>query len=135
MIESAMKLLIFYAIAWLGLVVLAILNGLIREKTYGRVMAELSAHQLSTLTGLLFFGVYTWILTGVYRIQSATQALIIGAMWVIMTILFEFVFGHYVIGHSWQRLLHDYNLRQGRVWLLVLVWTALAPYLFFRMHS
>ena len=130
-----MKLLVIYATGWLGLVVLAILNGWVREKTYGRVMSELSAHQLSTLTGLLFFGVYTWILTGVYRIQSAAQALIIGTMWVIMTILFEFFFGHYVIGHSWQRLLHDYNLRQGRIWLLVLVWTVLAPYLFFRMHS
>ena len=130
-----MKLLVIYATAWLGLVVLAILNGLAREKTYGRVMDELSAHQLSTLTGLFLFGAYTWILTDIYRIQSAVQALIIGGMWVIMTILFEFVFGHYVIGHSWQRLLHDYNLLQGRVWLLVLVWTALAPYLFFRIHS
>lgn len=130
-----MKLLILYAIAWLGLVGLAILNGLAREKTYGRLMKELSAHQLSTLTGLFLFGTYAWILTGIYRIESAVQALVIGGMWLILTILFEFVFGHYVIGHPWPRLLHDYNLRQGRVWLLVLVWTALAPYLFFRMHS
>ena len=39
---------------WL-VVALAIFNGWVREKTYGRVMRELSAHQLSTLTGLLFF--------------------------------------------------------------------------------
>ena len=39
-----------------------------------------------------------------------------------MTVAFEFGFGHFVAGHSWQRLLGDYNLLEGRVWLLFLLW-------------
>lgn len=49
-------------------------------------------------------------------------------------VAFEFLFGHYVAGHSWERLLHDYNLVAGRVWLILLVWVALAPSLFFRLR-
>jgi hypothetical protein len=130
-----MKTILLYAGAWLGLVALAIVNGALREKTYGPHMEELSAHQLSTVIGLCLFAAYIWFLTGLCRLETARQALLIGAMWLIMTVAFEFLFGHYVAGHSWSRLLHDYNLLKGRVWVLVLIWTAVAPYFFYRVRS
>ena len=124
-----------YAISWVGMVLLAIINGAVREKIYGPHMPELSAHQLSTFIGLIIFGLYIWTLTGIYRIGSSSQAFMIGGMWLIMTILFEFIFGHYIMRHSWSKLFHDYNLLKGRVWLLVLIWTAVAPYVFYRIRS
>jgi uncharacterized membrane protein YhaH (DUF805 family) len=60
------------------------------------------------------------------------EALLVGGIWVVMTIPFEFMFGHYVMEHSWSRLFYDYNLLQGRVWVLVLVWTFLALYIFYQ---
>ncbi|MDY6837257.1 MAG: hypothetical protein SWH78_04705 [Thermodesulfobacteriota bacterium] len=130
-----MKILLIYAANWVGMAIVAILNGAIREKVYGPFMGELSAHQLSTLMGLILLGAYTWILTGACQIQSSTQAFGIGGMWLIMTIVFEFIFGHYVIRHPWDRLFRDYNLLKGRIWSLVLIWTAVAPYTFYRIRS
>jgi hypothetical protein len=130
-----MNTLTIYAVSWIGMVVLAILNGAIREKIYGPFMQELSAHQLSTFIALVIFGLYIWALTGIYPIESSIQAFLIGAMWVIMTILFEFIFGHFVMRHPWSKLFHDYNLLKGRVWLLVLIWTAIAPYVFYQVRS
>jgi hypothetical protein len=95
----------------------------------------LSAHQLSTFTGLGLFAAYVWLLTGVCSMASSGQALVIGAMWLVMTIVFEFVFGHYGMGHPWSRLWRDYNLLKGRLWVLVLIWTAVAPYVFYRIRS
>lgn len=130
-----MKTLATYAAAWLGLAVIAILNGTVRQKVYGPFMSELSAHQVSTIVGLCLFGVYIWILTGFRQIRSTRQAITIGGMWLLMTVAFEFLFGHYVMGHPWHRLLHDYNLLQGRLWSLVLAWTAVAPWVFHRIRS
>lgn len=130
-----MKIVLIYTASWLGMVILAILNGAMREKVYGKFMGELTAHQLSTLAGIILFGVYIWILTGMFRIESSRQALLIGGIWLIMTTLFEFGFGHYVMGHPWNRLLHDYNILKGRVWSLMLIWTFVAPYAFFRLRS
>ena len=130
-----MKNLLVYALSWIGMVAIAILNGVIREKAYGQFMGELPAHQLSTFIGIVLFGAYIWVLTETYPIESSTQALIIGGMWLIMTVIFEFVFGHFVMGHPWSKLFHDYNLFKGRVWSLVLIWTAVAPYLFYRIRS
>ena len=52
-----MKLILIYAACWLGMVVLAILNGAIREKFYGQVKRELSAHQLSTFIVIILLDV------------------------------------------------------------------------------
>jgi hypothetical protein len=50
-----------------------------------------------------------------------------------MTVAFEFLFGHYVMGHTWERLLQDYNILAGRIWILFLVFTAAAPYIVYRL--
>jgi len=133
--HNNMKIILIYAASWVGMVILAVVNGAIREKVYGQLMPELLAHQLSTFIALILLGAYIWCLTGVWRIDSSKQALVIGCMWLITTIVFELVFGHYVMGHSWGKLFHDYNLLKGRVWSLVLIWTAVAPYVFYRMRS
>jgi hypothetical protein len=59
---------------------------------------------------------------------------VIGLTWLALTVAFEFLFGHYVAGHSWRALLNDYDLLAGRLWVLVLAWLALAPYLFYRLQ-
>lgn len=41
------------------------------------------------------------------------KALAIGCIWLMLTPSFEFLFGHYVMGHPWSRLLYDYNLFAG----------------------
>lgn len=124
-----------YAIGWFGLVVLAILNGALRTKGYQEFMDELTAHQLSTGVGICIFGIYTWILTGIWTIGSSREALAIGCMWLLFTIAFEFLFGRYVMGQPWSRLLQDYNVLQGRLWILVPLWMAIAPYVFYRLRS
>jgi len=129
-----MRTLLIYLANWCGLLVIAILNGALRERAYGPHMTEMSAHRLSTVIGLCLFATYIWFLTGISPIGSARLALLIGAVWLIMTTAFEFLFGHFIAGRSWGRLLHDYNLPAGRLWVLVLVWTAVAPYVFYRVR-
>ena len=130
-----MKTIFIYAACWIGMVVLAILNGIMRESLYKQYMHELTAHQVSTLILLILFGIYVWFLTGLRPLESAKQALLIGVMWCVMTVVFEFVFGHYVAGHPWSKLFQDYNLVKGRLWSLVLIWTTIAPYIYYRIRS
>ncbi len=130
-----MKVFLIYAAGWVGMAILAILNGAAREKIYARFMPELAAHQLSTLIAIVLFGAYIWLLGKIRPLESSGQAVAIGCTWLAMTVSFEFVFGHFVMQHSWDKLLHDYNLFKGRVWLLVLLWTSAAPYLFYRIRS
>jgi hypothetical protein len=124
-----------YVLAWIPIVFIAIANGAFRESWYGKRLSELQAHQISTVTGVLLFGVYIWVLLRLRRPESAGQALTIGLVWLGMTVAFEFLFGHYVAKRSWSDLLHDYDLCAGRVWLVVLVWVTVAPYLFYKSQK
>ena len=122
-----------FIIAWLGGVPLAIINGSVRNFVYGPYMSELLAHQISCATGIALFAAYFWLLNRRWTLKSTEQSLQIGASWLILTILFEFVFGHYVMGHTWAHLLADYNIFTGRLWSFVLLWTAIGPYVIYRM--
>ncbi|WP_223177983.1 hypothetical protein [Pseudohalioglobus sediminis] len=121
-----------YLLIWLALAVAAIGNGILRESTYGTGLPELVAHQLSTVTGILFTGVVAFLLCRRRPPRSAGQAWAIGVFWLLLTLVFEFGFGHYVAGHSWERLLADYNILAGRVWPVFLIWVLLLPVLIFR---
>ena len=120
-----------YLLVWLLLAVVAIANGVLRQSTYGKYVSELAAHQVSTLTAILAFGVVVWGVNRFWPIESASQAWTIGICWLVMTVMFEFGFGHYVAGHPWEKLLADYNLLEGRVWLLVLTWVVVLPFVVF----
>ena len=123
-----------YLLAWIPMVLIAIANAAIREFTYGTHLTELRAHQVSSLTAVAFFGLYIWGLTRVWKLESSGQALTIGLTWLVLTVAFEFGFGHWVAGHPWNRLLHDYNLFAGRLWAVILLWVTTAPWVFYRLH-
>lgn len=128
-------MIVKYAVAWLLMPIIGIINGTIRQYAYSNALGELRAHQVSTVTGIFLFGLYIWALTLTWKIRSSAEAIAIGLIWLTLTIAFEFLFGHYVMKHPWSRLLHDYNLFEGRLWVLVLLWVTLAPYLFRKLSN
>jgi len=120
-------------LAWLVLLGVAMLNGTLRDFTYGKHLSELSAHQLSTLIGILLFALVIQRYVRRWPPATAREAWHIGLFWMLLTVAFEFLFFHYVGGHSWQVLLANYDMSAGRLWPLILLWVAVAPYLFFRL--
>ncbi|RFF29488.1 hypothetical protein [Wenzhouxiangella sediminis] len=122
--------MIEYLLCWFLLAAVGVANGTLRQYTYGRRLSELAAHQVSTFTAIVLTGLLVWGVSSLWPLASIGQAWLVGAVWLAATMAFEFGFGHYVVGHSWEKLLRDYNLRQGRLWLLVLVWTLVMPPLF-----
>ena len=122
-----------YLFVWLLLAIVAIANGILRQSTYGKIVPELAAHQISTITAVLAFSAVVWIVNRYWTIESTAQAFVIGGCWLVMTIAFEFGFGHYIAGHSWEKLTADYNLLQGRVWSLFLVWMAIMPFVIHKL--
>jgi len=124
-----------YLLAWVPMVFIAIGNGILRERWYGKRLSELAAHQVSTFSAVVFFGIYIWAIIRFWPPESAEQSVQIGLYWLVLTVSFEFLFGRFVAGHSWSKLLYDYNIFSGRVWILFLVWITIAPYMFFHIQG
>jgi len=115
---------------WVLLALVAILNGIFRGAVLEPWLGKSQGHILSTfLLITMFLVAIHQFLHGVDDAYSRSDLLVIGVIWTIMTISFEFAFGHYVMKHPWERLLADYNLLKGRLWSLVLIAILFGPLL------
>jgi hypothetical protein len=113
--------------AWAGGALIGVANGVLREATFARVLGERAAHAASGATAIAAFAGYYSALQRRWPIPSTGDALAIGAAWLGMTVAFEFGFGRTVAKQSWEDLLADYNVAEGRTWPLVLAWIAAGP--------
>ena len=123
-----------YLLIWPVMLVIAIGNGALREKTFGKVLPELRAHQISTLVGSIAMGLVIWFVVATWPPSSGGEAIRVGFVWLALTIAFEFFMGLVLQKRALARVLADYNLRAGRVWVLFLLWLAVAPWLFLSLQ-
>jgi hypothetical protein len=131
----ATPIIVKYIAAWLGMMVLAVVNGIVRDKAYGPRVGELAGHQFSTAILLILFGVYFYGLERLWPLYSASSAWLVGVVWLIMTVLFEIALGRFVARDSWRKILGDYNLLAGRLWILVPLWVLCGPYVVYRLNG
>jgi hypothetical protein len=112
---------------WFLILVLAVVNGAVRDgwlsprlgETVGRGLSSLSLSALVFLTTYLSI---RWI-----RPATAGQAWEAGWLWLGLTLGFEFLSGHFLFRKPWPALLEDYNVLRGRIWVLVLIVTVASP--------
>lgn len=118
---------------WFVLLIAAILNGAVRE---GFIIPRAGAyvgHVVSTISlSVLILATAT---ASIDWIAPGGQIVSLGLYWLTLTLAFEFLAGHYLFGNPWARLLEDYNVAQGRIWILVLVVTMFAPAIGARLRS
>ncbi len=112
------------------MLVIAIGNGALRQTTFGKVMPELRAHQLSTIIGAVVMGVFIWFVIDAWPPSSNGEAIAVGVVWLCLTVVFEFFMGLVLRKRPLVQVLADYDLRAGRVWMLFLIWLTVAPWLF-----
>ncbi|MDG6221853.1 MAG: hypothetical protein QCH99_01150 [Candidatus Bathyarchaeota archaeon] len=107
-------MLFLYSIGrWLLFVVLAIINGSLRNFVYASKVGEQKGHMISSVVAVCYTLAVTYLFViATKSTATLTELLFIGAFWVTITLLFEFGFGHYVIGHSWGHLIVDYNFNK-----------------------
>ena len=114
-------------VIWVVMLLVASVNGAIREALLIPMIGDVAGRAVSTLmlSGLVLLLTYLtiqWI-----HPRSGHEAWTVGGLWVASTLAFEFLAGHYLFGSSWQKLLADYNIVRGRIWILVPIVTLLAP--------
>lgn len=131
----ALQIVVRALTVWLGILVLAIANGALRE--------AILIPALGKPPGLVFSGVLlsAVILAVAYcalpwlgRAPAATYVAI-GIGWLCLTLTFEFTFGRLIQGKPWPEILEAYTFKDGNIWSIVLLVTAIAPYVAARIRG
>jgi hypothetical protein len=112
---------------WLLLLVVAVIAGAFRESLLTPRFGGQVAHVVGTLVVAAIMAVIIALYIRRGPPRSLKQRWMLGVFWLALTVSFEFLFGHYVAGRPWEVLLADYNLLQGRIWVLILAVLLLTP--------
>ena len=115
-----------WSAAWGGVVVAAFVNGAL-HRGYATAVGEPTARQVSEV--LLPLLLAPWVLRVERRhpLPALPDAVLVGVGWASATVTFEFLFGHYVNGDSWQTLRAAYDLTDGRLWTVDVLLIAAGP--------
>ncbi len=113
---------------WIGLFILAFLNGALREIGIKSIIDEPWAHRISALTATLIFYTYVAAVWSKSGIQTKEQAVVVGLAWFALTLVTEtIVLNLWISKLSWEQILETFNITKGELWPFVLVWIALLP--------
>lgn len=125
------SLLLRAGVVWLGLLVLAFVNGALRELVMKRIISsDHVAHQLSCATGILLWTSFVYLIWNKLHIQNIQEACLVGVLWFVATMLFEtFILNRNLSTHQ---ILETYNLAKGELWGLVLLWIGALPIVLFK---
>jgi hypothetical protein len=121
-------------IIWCALLLVAVANGGFREAVLTPRFGSHTGHIVSTIMLCAGILIVTYLAVAWIRPGSRGDTIVIGLAWLALTLAFEFGFGR-ARGEPWADLLADYDVLKGRIWVLVLVTTAIAPYLAARVRG
>ena len=122
---------------WFVLLLLAIINGIIRDMTYKPLLEPIIgnwAHQISSITGITLFFIAIYLFLKYTKSDYTKRDLLnIGIMLMTMTIIFEFTFGYYFRQSSWSQMVGAYYFWKGELWVFVLISVVIIPQICFRL--
>jgi hypothetical protein len=112
---------------WFVLLTVAVINGSVREALITPRFGGFAGHLISTVMLSAAIVFIAWMSIPWIGAETMADGFSVGLTWLVLTLAFEFLAGHYLFGSPWEKVLADYNIGQGRIWVLVLLSTLLAP--------
>ena len=114
---------------WLIIVIAAICNGLFRDKILTSFIGAKLALPVSGLILSLLVLLVAFIFIPFLNTQQPSIYFAVGILWVAFTLAFELLFGHFVLNKPWQEIIRVFDIRNGDLFTVVLLITAVAPWL------
>ena len=115
-------------LVWLLLMAVETTQGVLRNLFLAPVVGDIHARQIGVFIGSVLILAVTVLTIRWLRPPSVQSTLGIGALWLVLTLAFEFTLGH-TLGRSWEALRADYDLTRGGYLSIGMVVLALAPWI------
>ncbi len=112
---------------WIVIILVETVHGIVREAFLKPLMGDFRARQIAVFTGMLLILVVVLFFTGWLAAANAKERLIVGLLWVVLTVGFELGLGLAVLGLSRERLFEDYDISRGGLMGIGLLFLLLVP--------
>ena len=112
---------------WLLIICAEIIHGILRAILLVPMVGEFRSNQIGVFTGSLIILAIAYFTIRWIGAQRTSELLLIGMIWVLLTVAFEVLFGRFVVGLTWEELLAGYNIAKGGLMPLGLLILLLSP--------
>ena len=116
-------------LVWLVIVVAESIHGTLRQIFLAPFVGDFPARRIAFFVGMLLIFLIAYFCIRWIRATTTKRLLIVGLMWAILTVLFEFGLGIYILNYSRERMMEDYDVSRGGLMAFGIVFMVFAPYL------
>ncbi|WP_331861929.1 hypothetical protein [Sulfurovum sp.] len=108
---------------------MAVANGIFRETVLVSNLGPGIALPVSGMLLSLIVFIVTYLSFPLFAKNNVPTYFLIGLQWVLMTLLFEVLLGHYWMERSWSDILEVFHVMKGNLFILVLLVSLFSPLL------
>lgn len=116
-------------VVWFVFILAESLNGAMRIFWLVPSLGEVQAERISFVIGSgLVLAIATLMIRWLH-VSQRSQLFSIGVLWLLLTLGFEVSLGRFAFGYSWAQIAADYDLHNGGLMPIGLVWLTLTPFI------
>lgn len=119
---------------WLIIVCVESIHGTLRTLFLAPYVGDFQSRQISIFTGSLLILLVAYLFIRWIRAETTRSLIVVGLVWLALTLLFEVSLGRFVLGLSWERLASDYDISRGGLLLFGLIFLTLSPLIAARLR-
>lgn len=112
---------------WLVLICIEIVHGILRAILLVPLVGEFRSNQIGVFTGSAIILAIAYFTIHWIEARRPYQLLLVGLIWLVLTVAFEVIFGRFVVRLSWERIASDYNVLNGGLMPLGLLFLFFSP--------
>jgi hypothetical protein len=98
---------------WLLIICAEIIHGILRAIVLVPIVGEFRSNQIGVFTGSAIILAIAYFTIRWIGAQRPNELLLVGLIWLVLTVAFEVLSGRFVVGLSWERIASDYNVLNG----------------------
>ncbi len=114
---------------WLLVMAVEFVHGTLRWLFLRPHVGDFRSGQIGVFTGSILFSLVVYLCEPWLDARNNKQRLQVAGLWLVLTVAFEFPFGHYAMGRSWESIEAEYDILHGGLMPLGLLAFGASPWI------
>lgn len=120
---------------WVIIILAESLHGIARTLLLEPYVGDYKARQIAVFTGSAVILAIAVLFVQWLRAKNASELILVGVLWLCLTVAFEILLGRGILKYSWERMASDYNLFKGGLLPIGLLILTLSPLLAAKLRA
>lgn len=120
---------------WLLIIFAESIHGALRQMFLTSLGGDFPMRQIAFFIGVLLIFLIAYLCIRWIAVPNVKSLFAVGFLWMILTAVFEFGLGYFILGYSFERIFEDYDFSHGGLMGFGLLFMVFVPFLVAKMRK